>query len=178
MLRTQDNLSGDQKMKIITKHIFLGVILTAFVVSGCAAWLQNFGKLKRIPEGPNQMTIQKLIDNWNDYDVYYSDQYSGMSARSPLGIMFDPKDNDTRLTGDLWKKVSDQKTLIEMTRWIYPTTQYEPWLNEILGPDGRLYGYLYYSFGFATLKQTGENEMYVFNLNAPIEETDGRRHGD
>ena len=70
-------------------------------------------------------------------------------------------------------KVRDQKTLIELTKWIFPTTQYEPWLNEILGPDGRFYGYLYYSYGFVTLKVVDDNTMYVLNLDHPREEGDG-----
>jgi hypothetical protein len=90
--------------------------------------------------------------------------------------MFDPKSNDTTLVGDLWKKVGDQKALIELTKWIFPTTQYEPWLNEILGPDGRFYGYLYYSYGFVTLKVVDDKTMYVLNLEDPREEGDGEPH--
>ena len=89
-------------------------------------------------------SYQNLIYKWDDYHIYSSDQYAGPGFRSPLGIMFDPKNNDTTLVGDRWKKVSDQKTLTDMTKRIFLATQYEPWLNEILGPDGRFYGYLYY----------------------------------
>ena len=87
-----------------------------------------------------------------------------------MGIIFDPKNNGTTLVGDRWKKVRDQKTLIQMTKWIYPTTQYEPWLNEILGPDGRFYGYLYYSYGIVVLKLTDDGKMYVYDLEEPAEE--------
>jgi len=59
--------------------------------------------------------------------------------------------------------------LIEMTEWIYSNTQYEPWLNEILSPDGKFYGYLYYSYGFVTLKVVDDKTMYVFNLEEPGE---------
>jgi len=155
------------KMK---KYRIFSVFLIALIIFGCASWQQNYGRLRRLPTGQNGVTIQNLIDKWEDYNIYYSDKYDGFDARSPLGIMFDPKGNDTTLVGDRWKKVEDQKTLIEMTQWIYPTTQYEPWLNEILGPDGRFYGYLYYSYGFATLKVVDNNTMYVFNLDEPNEE--------
>ncbi len=155
------------KMK---KYRFTGVLLIALVIFSCASWQQNYGKLIRLPQSQNEVTIQDLIEKWEDYNIYYSDKYDGFDARSPLGIMFDPKNNDTALVGDRWKKVEDQKTLIEMTRWIYPTTQYEPWLSKILGPDGRFYGYLYYSYGFATLKVVDDNTMYVFNLDEPREE--------
>ncbi|MBW1812972.1 MAG: hypothetical protein JRJ39_04645, partial [Deltaproteobacteria bacterium] len=130
----------------------------------------NYGKLKTIPNGPNHLTIQNLIDKWDDYHIYSSDQYAGPGFRSPLGIMFDPKNNDTMLVGDRWKKVSDQKTLSDMTKRIFLVTQREPWLNEILGPDGVLYGYLYYSYGVVTLKVVDEKKMYIFNLEEPANE--------
>jgi len=158
-------------METIKKYIFLSVLLIALIISGCVSWQKNYGKLKIIPNGQNHLTIQNLIDKWNDYNIYYSDQYAGFSVRSPLGIMFDPKNNDTMLVGDRWKKVRDQKTLIEMTQWIYLTTQYEPWLNEILGPDGQFYGYLYYSYGVVTLKVVGDKKMYILNLEEPHDES-------
>jgi hypothetical protein len=36
-----------------------------------------------------------------------------------------------------------------------------------------LYGYLYYSYGFVTLKVVDDNTMYVLNLEHPREEGDG-----
>jgi len=157
-------------MQLIKINRLLNVLLFALIVSGCASWQKNYGKLRMLTENQNKVTIQDLINKWDDYYIYYSDHYDGFSVRSPLGIMFDPKNNDTKLVGDRWKKVADQKALIEMTKWIYPTTQYEPWLNEILGPDGRFYGYLYYSYGFVILKVVGDKTMYVFNLEDPHEE--------
>ena len=149
---------------------FIPVLFMAIIISSCATWSNNYGKLRMISKTQNEMTIQDLIHNWEDYNIYYSDKYEGYNVRSPLGIMFDPKNNDTALLGDRWKKVENQKDLVEMTKWIYPTTQYEPWLNEILGPDGKFYGYLYYSYGFVTLKVIDDNTMYVFNLEEPREE--------
>ena len=160
-------------METIKKYKFISVLFLFLIAYGCASWQQNYGRLRILPENQNGVTIQHLIDNWQDYDIYYSDRYEGYNVRSPLGIMFDPKNNGTTLTGDRWKKVKNQKDLIEMTKWIYPTTQYEPWLTEILGPDGRIYGYLYYSYGFATLKVIDDKTMYVLNLEDPYEEGDG-----
>jgi hypothetical protein len=164
---------GRKKVGKMKKYRCPSVFLIALIISGCSSWQQNYGKLRMLSKGQNEVTIQDLIDKWEDYNIYYSDKYDGFDARSPLGIMFDPKNNDTALVGDRWKKVEDQKTLIEMIRWIYPTTQYEPWLNEILGPDGRFYGYLYYSYGFAIFKVVDDNTLYVFNLDEPGEEGNG-----
>jgi hypothetical protein len=56
-----------------------------------------------------------------------------------------------------------------MTKWIYSNTQHEPWLNEMLGPDGKFYGYLYYSYGAVTLKAVDDKTMVVYNLEEPRE---------
>ena len=154
-------------MEIIKKYRFLVIILIGLIISGFTPLEKKYGKLEIVPKGQDQLTIQDLVDKWDDYNIYYSDQYDGFSVRSALGIMFDPKNNNTTLVGDRWKKVNDQNTLAEMTQWIVLNTQYEPWLNEILGPDGRLYGYLYYSYGVVTLKMVGDNKMYIFNLEEP-----------
>jgi len=159
-------------MELIKKYGFLSIILIALIISGFTPLEKKYGKLEIVPKGHNQVTIQDLIDKWDDYNIYYSDKYAGFSARSPLGIMFDPKNNDTMLTGDRWKKVKDQKTLIEMTQWICPTTLHEPFLNKISGPDGRFYGYLYYSYECVTCKMVGDKKMYVFSLE-PTTEDDG-----
>jgi len=155
------------------KYIFSSVLLIALIIFGCVSWQKNYGKLKTIPKGPNHLTIQNLIDKWDDYHIYSSDQYAGLGFRSPLGIMFDPKNNDTMLVGDRWKRVNDQKTLTDMTKRISLVTQHEPWLNEILGPDGLLYGYLYYSYGVVTLKMVSDKKMYIFNLEEPPNEGGG-----
>ena len=157
-----------EKMK---KYKFLSVFWVAIIISSCALWSKNYGKLRIIPKSQNEVTIQDLIDKWEDYNIYYSDKYEGYNVHRPLGIMFDPKNNDTTLVGDRWKKVKDQKDLIVMTKWIYANTHYEPWLNEILGPDGKFYGYLYYSYGFATIKVIDDKTMYVFNLDEPDDES-------
>lgn len=156
-------------MKIIKKHRFLSVFLIALFISSCASWSTHYGKLRMLPESQNGVTIQALIDKWNEYNVYYSDIYDGYNPRAALGVMFDPKNNETTLVGDSWKKVKTQKDLIEMTEWIYSNTQFEPWLNEILGPDGKFYGYLYYSYGLVTLKVIDDKTMYVFRLEEPRE---------
>lgn len=159
------------------KYIHIsGILILVSVLLGCASMQENYGRIKTIPKSDGKVTIKDLIDKWDDYNIYYSDHYDGDNVRSALGVMFDPKDSETQLVGDLWKPIRDKETLIEATKWIYPTTQYEPWLNEILGPDGRLYGYLYYSYGSVVLKKIDDNKMYVLNLERPQEEGLGETH--
>jgi len=156
-------------MEIIKKYKFLSAFLIVLITSSCASWQKDCGKLRMIHKSQNEVTIQNLIDKWDDYNIYYSDIYEGYNPRAALGIMLDPKNNETTLVGGRWKKVRDQKDLIEMTKWIYSNTHYEPWLNEILGPDGKFYGYLYYSYGAVVLKVVDDKTMNVFNLDKPRE---------
>jgi hypothetical protein len=152
------------------KYIHITIILfLVLMISGCVQLQDNYGRIKMIPRTQGKMTIQALIDKWDDYNIYYA----GYGVRLPLGVWFNPKDSDTSLVGDLWKPVPDKKTLIEITQWIYPYTQYEPYLYEILGPHGRFYGYLYYSYGPVVFKKIGENKMYVMNLEIPHEKDGG-----
>ena len=135
---------------------YLNVFLIAIVISGCASWQKNYGKLKSLPKGESEMIIRDLIDKWEDFDIYHANSGTPFT----FGIMFDPKNNDTTLVGDMWKKVADKETLLKTVTWI----KHDRLLNEVLGPDGRFYGYLYYSYGHVTLKMIGDKKMYVFNL--------------
>jgi hypothetical protein len=149
------------------KYIHISLILClVLMISGCVQFQDTYGSIKILPGTGAKVSIRDLIDKWEDYNIYYA----GYGVRLPLGVWFDPKDNDTSLVGDLWKPVRDKKTLIEITQWIYPTTQYEPYLTEILGPRGRFYGYLYYSYGMVVLKKIDKNKMYVLDLERPQEE--------
>jgi hypothetical protein len=152
------------KGKKMKTYRFLSVFLMAFIISGCAPWLKNYGTIRMIPKSQNKVTIQNLIDTWENYNVYYSAVYDGYDPRQALGVMFDPKNNETKLVGNRWKKIKNKKDLIAATQWIHSNTRHDPWLNEILGPDGKFYGYLYYSYGSVTLKVVDDKTMYVFNL--------------
>lgn len=144
--------------------------LIVLMISGCMAWSERYGKIRYLTSDDDEITIHTLIENWEDYHIYYA----GLGVRLPLGIMFDPKDNDTMLVGDRWKKVENKQTLMEIARWIYPNTQYDPKLSRILGPDDRFYGYLYHSYGSVVLKLIDDRKIYVYNLEEPIEEGLGK----
>jgi hypothetical protein len=142
------------------KYVYLNVFLIAINIFGCASLQKNYGKLKPLPKSESEETMQGLIDTWKDYDIYYA----GFAGPYPLGIIFDPKNNDTAIVGDRWKRIKYKDTLLEVVKWI----RYDPMLNEILGPDGQFYGYLYYSMRHVTFKMVGDRKMYVFNLEHKI----------
>jgi hypothetical protein len=138
------------------KYIYLNVLLIALFIFGCASWQKNYGKLKSLPKGESEMITQDLIDKWEEFDIYYATS----GTPSSVGIMFDPKNNDTALVGDAWKKITDKDTLLKTVNWI----KHDRFFRKIIGPDGRFYGYIYHSYGHVTLKMIGDKKMYVYNL--------------
>jgi hypothetical protein len=138
------------------------------MISGCTSWQKNYGKLKIVPKGQNEVTLQALIDKWEDYNIYYA----GRDDRFPLGVIFDPKNSATSLQGDRWKNVEDREMLLKILDRIERNINYIPLLREILGPDGRFYGYLYHSFGPVVFKRIDDKKMYVFDLEDPDDRDD------
>jgi hypothetical protein len=138
------------------KNIYFNLLLIALIISGCASLHQNYGQLRSLSEGRGEVTIQSLIETWEDYGIYYA----GFGGPFTLGILFDPKNNDTTIVANSWKKVQDKETLQEIVKWI----KHDPLLKEVIGPDGGFYGYLYYSKRHVTFKMIGDKKMQVFNL--------------
>lgn len=144
----------------MNKYLYINLFLIAMVIFGCASWQKNYGRLKSLSKVESEKTIRDLIDRWTDFDIYYADS----GTPSSFGIMFDPKDNDTVLAGNMWTRIADKETLLKTVKW----AKHDRLLNEMLGPDGRFYGYIYYSYGHVTLKMVDDRKMYVFNLEQKV----------
>jgi hypothetical protein len=140
------------------------------LISGCA----GYGKLRVESRHVNiastysntkyseKMTIEKLVNNWKDYDIYYA----GYRSDRATGIMFDPKKDDLRLLGDWWAKIESKESLDFVLKWInFPRDFYEiiP-LYSMIGPGEKVYGYMYTPFIHVTFKQVDEKSMYVYYL--------------
>ena len=103
----------------------LGMVLIYFIV-GCA------------PSRPrirtqSAVTISDLRENWQDYYIYYA----GSSYR-PIGILFDPKNNDFKLQGDTWNRAEDEATLSRLVEAIDPNMS----PRSIIGrSNNQLYGF-------------------------------------
>ena len=142
----------------------IGLVLV-FFISGCAM-LTGYGKIRPQPWHGEQVTIQKLQNNWEDYTIHYA----GLSVGTVAGITFDPKNDNRTLTGDKWIKVEDQQTLSELIGWMKTYTRYNPQIWRILGPDNEFYGYLYYPKSHevhAVAKVLNDTTLYVYDLQSP-----------
>ncbi len=71
------------KLKKRLFHVSLLLLLPLFFITGCLG-LGNYGTI-RVADGKWGNTIQNLIENWQDYDIYYA----GLSYKSPSAIMFE-----------------------------------------------------------------------------------------
>jgi len=141
------------------------LVVTASLMSGCA-WLRGYGKVRLSSEKGDDMTIQKLRENWNDYHV----SYAGIAPNNPAAIMFDPKDDGQNLVGDRWIRVEDGETISEIISWLRTYTQFHPRLHVILGPDNQPFGYLFYPWasGDVVAKVIDDSTLYVYDLMSPV----------
>jgi len=132
-------------------------ILIFALVMGCSG---TYGKISKQTGSGDKVTLAELKDNWGDYDVYY-----GMrSGRRASAIMFDPKDNGTKLAGDSWIKIEDQDTLNAKIKEIEVQYNYAR-VSIIEGPDNQVFGYMYYpSHLHVPVKVVDEQTLYVSTL--------------
>ena len=144
-------------------HIFTISVLVAVYLIGCA----SYGKFRYHGQNAGDVTIETLVERWNDYHIYYS----GYGVNNATGILFDPKvDNKTLKPSSRWVKVEDQKVVTDLVAWlkVQDQPQYYPGLFTISGQEDQFYGYLYsgwYSPGVA--KVMGDNTLFVFDLEEP-----------
>ena len=147
------------------KYMYLAVIGLASMtlISGCS----GYGSISYQPSYvKGAVTIEELVENSDEYNVYYS----GYAVNNPSGIMFDPKnDSKTLVPTDRWIKIEGEETVSEVVSWIkihnYPW--YHAGLYKIIGPDQEFYGYLFTGWHHLTTKAINEGELLVYDLPAP-----------
>lgn len=148
-------------------HCCLIVLFLMALIVGCTP-LRNLGKMNWAPR--DEMTIEQLCDNWEAYDVFYT----GPREAYPLGVIFDIKNDDRKLTGDPWKQIIDKKGLLDQIRWMtVANLQFgllaDPRLWKIFGPDNHLYGYIYTGSSYAYIEKVDEKTLWVGNLDTHFE---------
>jgi hypothetical protein len=128
----------------LRRNIYFGILALALfgLFLGCAAG-GKYGKLRATKSG---MTIEQLSENWKDYHVYWTGPGSGW----PVGLAFDPKNDDRELQfGSWWGPVKTQKQLMEIIGLLKVNEgggirMVFLYLRDILDSDGQhLFGYVY-----------------------------------
>jgi len=145
------------------------VLIFAFLVSGCS-WLKSYGKLSSQYGPGEEVTIQELEENWEDYTISYAGYHGSFSIKHPSAIMFDPKKDNRDLIGDKWTLVENQRTLSKLISSIQAQERwggYYPRLWRILGSDDQFYGYLFSGWYHVVMKMLDDRTMYVNDLPFP-----------
>ena len=136
------------------------LFMATCLIYACAG-PSNYGVLGPA-SGTREITIAELKFNWKDYDIYYN----GWHTATPAAMMFDPKDNDTTLTGSSWNRVTEESAFLEALDKI--TKRY--FLKQvyaILGPERQLLGYMITPTTQMTIKEIDEKTYRISNLHIP-----------
>lgn len=143
-------------------HVSLLLLLPLFFMTGCLG-LGNYGTV-RVADGKWGNTIQHLIENWQDYDIYYA----GLSYKSPSAIMFDPKQGGRRLISDKWVPVTEQSVVKTIVEWLDSYVNFPPTLWKILGPKGDFFGYVYTSaVELVVVREIDPDTLFVEDIPLP-----------
>ena len=140
---------------------FTGLVF-AFLMYGCA----GYGKVKLQSGAGDKVTVQALIENSGDYNIYYS----GYSTNNPFGVMFDPKKDDKTLTPSKgWTKVKGQEIVSKIVSEIrnHAFSWYTPRVYRIFDPDDQFYGYLFTGRRHVVAKVVDKKTLFVHRLSAP-----------
>ena len=122
--------------KTMNKNKNIAIYLIGFAVALFFSGCSSYGKIK-VQAGPIEgLTVQDLEKNWQDYDVYYTEQ--------PLALLFDPKGDGRTLSGNIWNNVENIETIQKMIKNIEFDSFFQPRLYWIFDSNDQLYGYLYY----------------------------------
>jgi len=139
----------------------VAIILLVALVFGCAA-AGGYGKMR--VEESSGMTVETLVNTWENYNVYYAGQ-----GNLAVAVIFDPKnDGKTLNVGPRWSPVPDQNTLRLMVSYIRqqpPRGVLVPRLWAILSPDNSTYGYVYTLLTDMDIRVIDDKTMLVESLS-------------
>lgn len=136
-----------------------GIFMILALIVGCAG---SYGTMR--VEDKGVMTVDTLVSNSQNYDIYYAGDGS-----IAVAVVFDPKaDGKTLKMGSRWDRMPDQTSLTRMVGYIKqqsPRSVYGPTLYAILGPDGSTYGYVYTMLDHLVINVIDNNTMLVESLS-------------
>jgi len=129
------------------------------------AFFGPWGKLRLQPRGVERVTYEMLLENWQDYDVYFAGPWKGR----PSAIMFDPRGDDRKLEHHKWwEPIKDEETLAEVAWGIYVgQVSFFPEVWRILGPDNQFYGYMYTAWHHVLIKVVDDRTLWVDDIPLP-----------
>ncbi len=143
----------------------LAIAFLLGLTPGCST-VKGYGKLGFVGTTEPKMTLDQLVENWNDYHIYYS----GINKDRVYGIMFDPKNDARKLVGHKWwEPVETQEQVRQsiISIDIFRAFRYQPMLWKILGPDNQIYGFIYTARYPMIIKVIDDRTLWVDELTFP-----------
>jgi len=144
------------KMTITIYRFALATSLLFFTI-GCS----SSAKLVRSDDAGNGLNIRILEKNWEAYTIYYT--RTGGAHYGNVALLFDPKNDDRTLVARLWNRIEDKKTLSGIIDNM-DRRGYRPGMYNIVGPNGKDYGYLYAAKRWLITKVESETTMHVYDF--------------
>ena len=137
------------------------VIVSVWLICGCS----GFGKLRLPSPSDDKLTLDDLVNNSSDYDIYYW----GYDLDNASGIVFDPKGDANILeVGFGWEKIEGREAVATVVKWVdIRDVDYTPTLYRILGPDDAFFGYLFTGWFHVVLKAKAPGVLYLYSIDAP-----------
>ncbi|MCD6305140.1 MAG: hypothetical protein J7M32_02485 [Deltaproteobacteria bacterium] len=149
------------------KHVeswkgMIAVLLTLCFLPACPG-LEKYGSV-RVADGEWANSIQNLVENWQEYHIYYA----GLSYKSPSAIMFVPKQSNKRVVSGKWMPVTDRSVAAAIVTWLNSYMNFPPTLWKILGPNGDFFGYVYTSAEEqVVVREMEPNILFVEDIPLP-----------
>jgi len=147
-------------MKTRSAFVYTLCIYVSCLLCSCSG-LPRYGALGPAG-GSGEVSIEDLKTGWNEYDIYYSTWYSA----APAALMFDPRNNDTSLTGKSWTMLKREVDFIELIDRVTGSFNYTR-IWAIVGPEKQLLGYMITPTTRLFIKMIDEKTFYVSNLQLP-----------
>lgn len=135
--------------------------LTA-VLLGCALTFPG-GRLETIPRSDQRAMLEDLTKNWRLYDVYSDGPVTSTSA-----LVFDPKNDDRRLTGFQYVKVESRGHVQSAVNWIDSYVQYDPRLYRVFDEEGAFYGWVYIALHRPVPRRVDEGLLMLPKYMSPL----------
>jgi hypothetical protein len=130
----------------ISRVWFVGFFLV-FVAAGCVG-LKEAGLYEAMSSQEKKGVLQKLKENWQDYDVYCDGP-----IEKPGALIFDPKNDDRNLIGYGYFKLSKEASVRTAIIWIEFLVQYNPMLYRIFDEEKNFYGYVLIAYHLPTTER-------------------------
>ena len=147
-------------MKSRPNLLYAMCILAACLLFSCSG-LSNYGALGPAG-GSGEVSISLLKDGWEEYDIYYNTWYSAV----PAALMFDPRDNNTTLTGNSWTRVEEEAEFSQLMERVTGSFNYTR-IWAIVGPEKQLLGYMITPTTQLHIKMIDEKTFRVSSLQVP-----------